>query len=74
MKVWIVSKTTRKNDDDQIIGPFSTFEKAKQAVRNCFEYWSDEKIKSYKEYGSDIEKGRIFTEETSAEVLERELD
>ena len=74
MKVWIVSIITRKNDRDATLGPYSTKEKAVQAVREYFNHWKQGKLDSYEEYDSDINEGRIFTEEDSTEVLERELD
>ena len=74
MKVYIVNVTTRKNDRDAILGPYSTKEKAIQAIREYFGHWRPGKLDAYKEYNSDINEGRIFTEEDSTEVLERELD
>ena len=73
MKVYLVDITTRKNDRDDTLGPYSTFEKAKDALREVFQYWKPGKLESYKEYGSNFEEGRIFTEETSAEIYEREI-
>lgn len=74
MKVYLVNITTRKNDRDEILGPYSTKEKAIQSIREYFDHWKPEKLDSYKEYGSDINEGRIFTEEDSAEVYEREIE
>lgn len=74
MKVYIVDITTRKNDRDATLGPYSTFEKAKQALREHFDHWTEEELREHKDYDSDFDKGCIFTEETSAEIIERELD
>ena len=74
MKVYIVDIATRKNDRDDILGPFSTKEKAIQAIREYFYHWKPGHLDSYKEYGSDINEGRILTEETSAEMYEREVE
>ncbi len=74
MNVYIVDITTRKNDRDATLGPFSTKEKAIQAIREYFGHWKPGTLDAYKEYGSDINEGRILTEEDSAEMIERELD
>lgn len=74
MKTWIVDIETRKNDRDDTLGPFSTFEKAKKAIREHLSHWTDEELNEYKEYGSDFSKGNIYTEEYSIETYEREMD
>ena len=74
MKVYLVNITTRKNDRDGVLGPFTTLEKAKQAIREHLSHWTDERLNEYKEYGSDFSKGLILTEEYSIETIERELD
>jgi len=74
MKVYLVDITTRKNDRDCNLGPYSTFEKAKKALREHYEYWTEEELRAYKEYDSDYDKGCIFTEEDSAEIFEREIE
>ncbi len=74
MKVYIVDIETRKNDRDDTLGPFTTFEKAKKALAKHFDHWEEEELKTYKEYGSDFDKGCIFTEEESVQIFERELE
>lgn len=74
MKTYIVYIETRKNDRDEILGPFSTFEKAKDALKKYFNCWTEEELMEYKEYDSNFNEGKIFTEEESAEILEREME
>ncbi len=73
MKTYIVNIETRKGDKYSILGPFSSFEKARAAMQQEYNYWTDEKWKSYTRYGSSWDKGTIYTEEYSFEILEREL-
>lgn len=74
MKVYLVDITTRKNDRDETLGPFSTFDKAKEALRKHFSHWTEEELREYTEYDSNYDKGCIFTEEESAEIFEREME
>ena len=70
MKTWIVDIETRKNDRDQTLGPFSTFEKAQEAIVNECGEW----VKEHTDFDSDFSKGEIYTEEETIIILERELD
>jgi hypothetical protein len=74
MKTYIVNIETRKNDRDDVLGPYRTFEKAKEAMREHLDLWTDEELESYKEYDSDFNKGCIYTEEESIEIIEREME
>lgn len=73
MKVYIVDITTRKNDRDRTLGPFTNFEKALESMRKELDFWDDQMLFSYTEYDSDFFKGKIFTEEDSYEIIERDL-
>jgi len=70
MKTYIVNIETRKNDRDDVLGPFSSFKKAQQAILERKGDW----VLNYDEYDSDFSKGKIYTEEESIEILERELE
>jgi len=72
MEVYIVNIETRKHDRDETLGPFTTFDKARQAVLE-YEDWTEEKWKNYTEFDSSWENGTIYTEEHSVEIYEREL-
>jgi hypothetical protein len=74
MKVYIVNIETRKGDGNDILGPFTTFGKALQAIREHFYCWTQEELDEYDEFDSDISKGQIYTEEESVEIIERELE
>jgi len=72
MKVYIIDITTRKNDGDHTLGPFTTFEKAQAALKKYCS-WIDD-IETYTdEFESDFAKGQIYNEEESIEIIEREL-
>ena len=73
MKVYIVDIETRKNDRDDTLGPFTTFAKAVDAMREHFSNWTLQELAEYTEYGSNFNEGKIFTEEESVEIIEREL-
>lgn len=70
MKTYIVNIETRKNDRDCVLGPFVLFENAQKALK---EYMCMDDIEEYTEFDSDFSKGQIYTEEESAEIIEREL-
>ena len=74
MKVYIVDIETRKGDGNGTLGPFTTFGKALQAMRDYFSHWTQEELDEYDEFDSDISKGQIYTEEESVEIIERELE
>lgn len=73
MTVYIVDIETRKHDRDDTLGPFSTFEKAQEAIKD-HTGWSDKFLENHKEFGSDWSKGEIYTTETSAVIMEREIE
>ena len=72
MKVYLVNIDTRKTARDELLGPFSSFEDAQNAIRELY-YWYNGDIADHKEYNSDFSKGQIYTEEESVEILEREV-
>lgn len=76
MKIYLLTRETRKHyyGDDGVYGTFSTFEKALAELRKKLSSWSDEELQKYKEYNSDFNKGCIFTEEDSWEIIEKEVE
>lgn len=76
MKIYLLTRETRKHyyGDDGVYGTFSTFEKAHAALRKELRSWTDEELNEYTQYGSDWSKGRIFTEEDSWEIIEKEIE
>lgn len=76
MTVYLVDIETQKFDGSNTLGPFTTFEKAKQAARTCsfLRHWTDEKLDEYDDFDSNWEEGRIYTEDYCIEVFERELE
>ncbi len=75
MKTWIVDIETRKNDRDTTLGPFTTFEKAQDAMREYLRMSIDELLERDAEcdFGSDYNKGLYYSEEETVEIIEREL-
>jgi len=73
MKTYTVYIETRKGDDNGFLGPFSTFEKAQEALKNHCD-WIDDVETYTDEFGSDFGKGCIYTEEESVEIIEREME
>lgn len=71
MKTYTIFIETRKGDDNGFLGPFSTFEKAQEKLKEHFD-WMD--VKNYKEFDSDFSKGEIYTEEESVQIIEREIE
>lgn len=70
MKTYIVDIETRKGDRDNTLGPFATFQKAQDAIVNHCGDW----VKTHTEFDSDFNAGKIYTEEETIEILERELE
>lgn len=70
MKTWIVDIDTRKGDGNGTLGPFSSFEKAQDAIVAEYGDW----VKEHTDFDSDFSKGEIYTEEMTVLILERELD
>ena len=70
MKTWIVDIETRKNDRDQTIGPFSTFEKAQEAIVNeCGEWFQKEIVtKDMKELKRRVGEFQKVVQETYARM------
>ena len=70
MKVYIVDIDTRKGDGNGSLGPYTTFEKAQKAIVESYGDW----VKDYTEFDSDFNKGQIYTEDKTIEIIERELE
>ena len=72
MKTYLVIIETRKGDRDETLGPFTSFEKAREAFLEE-EGWTKQEWENYAKYDSSFEKGTLYTEEISVNIVEREL-
>jgi hypothetical protein len=72
MTVYLIDVETRKNDRDEILGPFSTFEKALEAM---LEYlgMTKEEAEKYDEFDSKVLNGEFFSEEKTVTIYKREI-
>lgn len=73
MKVYLVTIEYRKGGG-KTFGPFRTFDTARAAFIKDSGWWTEEKWKNYTEYDSSWEKGTLYTEDQTVEIVERELE
>lgn len=71
MKVYIITKETRKGDS-YILGSYFSFEKAVKNLKDIIKEEYGESIND--NFGGDLEKGTYYTEESSYEIITKTLE